>query len=299
MNRHERRRAQKLLRLGNRALKLRCMGCEDVGQRITKEHFFPRWLIEYADVRREGVTWPQKQGLDWVDKKNVSAEKAVVPLCDKCNAAFGKELEGPVAEIFRVLERGEGIGDLDAELLVRWLWKFEGLQWGIFRDHNTEEYTRLYSLRERITTSRAFDEIRSSLILAIALANANDPGHHDWPMGLDTPVGENAITMSGVFRRVALIVSLAQFADAIHPAFGQYSFSQRPDDRVAKIFVPPRSFITARAAVTVTQECAMILSELHDEWGRQRKREHEEEAKDGKLPRLILPPRKRIEFPPV
>lgn len=299
MNRHERRKGQKLLRLGNRALKLRCLGCDNPGPRITKEHFFPRWLIDYADVRRNGVSWPQKNGLDWIQKKNVSAEKAVIPLCGECNGIFGAELEGPVSTIFRALERGEGISDRDAELLVRWLWKFEGLQWGVFRDHNTDEYTKLYTLRERVTTSRAFDEIRPALVLAIALANANDLGHDDWPMGLDTPVGENAITMSGVFRRVALIVSLAQFADKIHPAFDQYAFNQPPDDRATKVFFPPRTFVTARAAVSATQESAMALLALHDAWGRQKTQEYDEEVKRGQLPHLILPRRKRIELPPI
>lgn len=299
MNRHERRKRDKLLRLGNRALKLRCSGCDTAGPRITKEHFFPRWLIEYADVRRDGITWPQKVGLDWIERKNINAEKAVMPLCDDCNTAFGKELESPVAAIFRALERGEGVSDYDAELLVRWLWKFEGLQWAMFRDHNTEEYTRLYSLRERVTTSRAFDEIRSELVLAVALAHANDKDYEDWPMGLDTPVGENAITMSGVFRRVALIVSLSRFSDAIHPAFGLYAFGHPPADRSAQVFVPPCSFLTAKAAVTVTQESSMELLRLHDEFGRHMKRAYEDARKDGQSPDLIIPNRKRIELPPI
>lgn len=299
MNRHERRRAEKLFRLGNRALKLRCIGCNNVGTCITKEHFFPRWLIEYADVRRDGISWPRKEGLDWIENKNVNPDKAVVPLCDQCNEVFGRVLERPAAEIFRALDRGEGISDYDAELLVRWLWKFEGLQWGIFRDHNTQEYTTRYSLRERVTTSKAFDEIRASLVLAVALANANDPDYVDWPMGLDTPMGGNAITMSGVFRRVALIVSLAEFADRIHPAFGKYAFGQPPSDRATKIFVPPCSFATARAAIGATQESALTLSVLHDAWGREKSREYEEEVKRGNFPHLIFPPRRRILFPPI
>jgi hypothetical protein len=299
MNRHETRRSQKLLRLGNRALKLRCLGCDRANSRVTKEHFFPKWLIEYADVRRNGVTWPQKSGFDWTDKQNVNPDKAVVPLCDECNNAFGTVLEGPVAGIFRALERGEGISDTDAELLVRWLWKFEGLQWGIFRDPNTENYTGIFTLRERVTASRAFDEVGSHLVLAVALARANDPGYDDWPMGLDTPVGENAITMSGVFRRVALIVSLDQFADGIHPAFGQYAFGSQPTDRNAKVFFPPCSFLTARGAISATQECAIPLLALHDEFGRQRKQEYDDAEKHGQGPHIILPGRRRIYLPPV
>lgn len=295
MNRHERRKQAKLMRLGNRHLRLRCMGCERTGRRMTNEHFFPAWLIKYADVRRDGITWPQKAGLDWIEKKKVNPEKAVVPLCDECNSIFGKELESPVASIFRALDCEECISDSDAELLVRWMWKFEGLQWSLFHDPNTEKYTGIYTLRERVTTSRAFNEARSELVLAIALARANDDGYTDWPMGLDTPVSENAITMTGVFRRVAIIVSLARFADAIHPAFAKYIFGQPPADRNAKIFCPPCTFLTARGAVTATQESAMALSVLHDSLGREWERQYEE-APSG---RLILPDQQRIELPPM
>jgi hypothetical protein len=114
-------------------------------------------------------------------------------------------------------------------------------------------------------------------------------------MGLDTPVGENAITMSGVFRRVAMIVSLARFADAIHPAFSKYLFGQPPANRNAKIFCPPCTFLTARGAVTATQESAMALSALHDSAAREWKRQYDE----GRSGRLILPDHRRIELPPM
>lgn len=298
MNRHERRKQNKLVGLGNRALKLRCAGCDRVGQTMTKEHFFPKWLIEYADARQEGITWPEKVGFDWEDRRNVNPEKAVVPLCGDCNGVLGTLLEGPISKIFRGLDRGEGLSDLEAEFLVRWLWKFEGLQWSVFRDHNHQTYTRRFTLRERVTMSRAFDEVRPHLVLAVALANANDPGR-DWPMGLDTPVGENAITMSGVFRRVALMVSLEQFADEVHPAFGQYRFGPPPADRNAKVFAPPCSFLTARGAVSVTQDCAARLLVLHDEFGRHMKREQEAAEREGRSPHLILPDPRRIQFPPM
>jgi hypothetical protein len=297
MNRHEKRKRNKLLGLGNRALKLRCAGCNRVGRAMTHEHFFPRWLIEYADARREGITWPEKVGFEWKDR-NVNPDKAVIPLCDDCNNAFGTELEGPVSQIFRGIDRRDGLSDLESELLVRWLWKFEGLQWSIFHDHNSQTYTRRFTLKDRVTTSRAFDEVRPHLVLAVAVANANDAGR-DWPMGLDTPVGENAINMSGVFRRVALIVSLEQFADEIHPAFGIYRFGQQPPDRTAKIFTPPCTFLTARKAVSVTQDCADRLYVLHEEFGRRIKREQEAAEREGRSPYLILPDPKRIQLPPM
>ena len=121
MNRHDRRKADAEERKSRRLLRLRCSGCDRVGLPMTKEHFFPRWLIESAQVHHEGITW--------LDGQTVDPDKATIPLCRACNEAFGTTLEGPVAEIFRQLEQGASISEEEAEVLVRWLWKFEGLQW--------------------------------------------------------------------------------------------------------------------------------------------------------------------------
>src|SRR5262245_24796256 len=112
MNRHERRKAARLYRAGNRSLKLRCAGCDRVGQRMTDEHFFPTWLIEYTEAQHEGISWLGKEG--------VSPAKATMPLCGDCNNLLASVLEAPVSLIFRALEAGEAVSDLDAELLVRW-----------------------------------------------------------------------------------------------------------------------------------------------------------------------------------
>ncbi|MEH2523999.1 MULTISPECIES: hypothetical protein [unclassified Bradyrhizobium] len=118
MNRHERRKAQAVERKSLRLLRLRCSGCDRVGLRMTKEHFFPKWLIEHAEVHHEGITW--------LDEQTIDPDKATIPLCQECNEGFGNALEGRVAEIFRELDREAAISEDDAELLVRWLWKFEG-----------------------------------------------------------------------------------------------------------------------------------------------------------------------------
>src|SRR6266852_3847134 len=150
MNRHDRRKRISLLRKGKRALKLRCAGCERAGRRMTNEHFFPRWLIEYANAFHEGIQWIEPE-------KRISAEKATVPLCDECNNAFGTTLEGPVSKIFRSIEAHRPLSDADAELLVRWMWKFEGLQWYLLAaaDSPHAVYSERYTLRERVTASYA------------------------------------------------------------------------------------------------------------------------------------------------
>ena len=88
---------------------------------MNKEHFWPQWLINKTGTTR-GL-------IKWIDDKWISPRAGTIPICSKCNAEFGKELEGPVSKIFDDLLYGKGLSDWDAELLVRWLWKFEGFLW--------------------------------------------------------------------------------------------------------------------------------------------------------------------------
>lgn len=250
---------------------------------MTQEHFFPKWLTEHADVHREGISWLGMEG--------VSPDKATIPLCDECNNLFGTVLEGPVSAVFRVLDAEQPISDEQAELLVRWMWKFEGLQWYM---HAQPEhvYTQKYCLRDRVTRSEPFAEIRQRLLLAIATCHANDPGFDDWPLGLDTPPGENAITMSGVFKRVAIITSLADFADQIPDVYGKYMFGPVPADRTKPVFSPPCSFPFAKGAIETTKMTAAKLSVAHAELS-----EAMRERGPGLSPQII-PVRKRVELPP-
>jgi hypothetical protein len=252
---------------------------------MTQEHFFPNWLIEFAGVRHEGIRWLE-------GKRNVDPKSATIPLCDECNNAFGVTLEGPVSSIFRSLRAGNAISDEDAELLARWLWKFEGSQWGLHAHQMPgARYTERYTLRERVTSHEAFAEIRPRLLLAVATCHANDPGFKDWPLGLDPPPGEDAIHMSGVFGEIALITTLAEFAHAIPDVFGKYEFGPLPADRNAPAFLPPCAFLTANGAIQTTVEVAQRLCELHGNLAQQKNR--------PPAAKIIMPPRRRIELPPV
>jgi hypothetical protein len=231
-----------------------------------------------------------RRGIEWLGRKRINPGNATVPLCSECNNLFGTVLEGPVSRIFRTLDNNQPISDLDAELLVRWMWKFEGLQFHVFAEPE-EAYTTKYSLRDRATKPDAFAEVRKDMMLALAMSHANDPGRGDWPMGLDTPVGGDAITMSGVFRRVAIISSLAQFDDLIPSVYGKYKFGRTPADRTAPVFLPPCSFLFSRGATDLTQEVGAALSYAHAEWGRS--------IKEGGVARsAIIPVRHRVELPP-
>jgi hypothetical protein len=178
MNRGERRRSEAVHRRSRRLLKLRCSGCDRVGLQMTKEHFFPKWLIEYAQVHHEGITW--------LDQQTIAPDKATIPLCQECNEGFGNAVEGPVAAVFRELELGAAISENDAEVVVRWLWKFEGLQWTARANRPEGLYTRRYTLRDRVITSHAFDEVRGDMLLAVGLTHSNAPttktGPWDWTL---------------------------------------------------------------------------------------------------------------------
>ena len=128
---------------------------------MTQEHLFPRWLIDYAPARKGTIRW--------IEGKRVAADKATIPLCTDCNGEFGRVLESPVSEIFRAIDRGEGLSDHDCALLVRWLWKFEGLAWLLSHVGNPNaNYTEDYRLVERVTTDAPFDTTRFYMVLALS-----------------------------------------------------------------------------------------------------------------------------------
>ena len=168
-------------------------------------------------------------------------------------------LESPVAKIFKDLEEGKGLSDDEAELLIRWLWKFEGLAWSYsFPD---SIYTEVYTLRDRVL--RPIDNIRSSLILAIGLASKIDD--EDAAMGIDSKNLHSAMFVAGVFSKIALMVVHKQFEDYIPKQFSKYPLAEKPDTiSNAKLFYPKVTFSTDSEAVLVTASIAPTLSRLHD-----------------------------------
>jgi hypothetical protein len=110
-------------------------------------------------------------------------------------------------------------------------------------------------------------------------------------MGLDTPPSENALTMSGVFGRIALICSLAHFEDEIPDVYGKFRFGAPLAERANKVFQPPMSFIYSEGAIQTTVEIRHRLAELHDAWGR--------EGRSRGQRGVIIPDRRRVELPTV
>src|SRR5687768_18239183 len=176
----------------------------------SKEHFWPDWLIEMTQTHRTSVRFGPDQ--------RINPKSFVVPLCDSCNKAFGRELEGPVAHAFRQLEAGHGISDIEAELIIRWLWKLEGLFWRFSHPHDL--YSTKYTLKERVL--RPLDDIRGSLSLAVSVAERIEPEFGDAPMGIDSWTHLNAIHVAGVFSRVAVMVLYQKFENQVPDNFSIY-----------------------------------------------------------------------------
>jgi hypothetical protein len=234
-----------------------CAGCGELKKEMTKEHFFPVWLIERTQTLREGI--------EWAGRQNIPALAATVPLCGRCNRDFGRELESPMAKIFDDIETGRGLSDREAELFVRWLWKFEGLAW-IFRNPR-HMYTERYTLRQRVL--HPIDEIRGQLMLCLAVAEARDPEFEEGALGLDSTNVHNAIFVSGVFSRVAVLVTLAIFDEDIPAIFSKYRLlpQQETPSSNAKLFFPATSVPTCTHAIALMKGISPKLSKLHDQFG--------------------------------
>jgi hypothetical protein len=191
----------------------------------------------------------------------VPALAATFPLRAECNAAFGHDLEGPTSRLFEDIERDRGLNDEEAELLVRWMWKIKGLAW--IAAHPDGQYSSKYTLRERVLLP--IDEIRGRLVLGLALVDKQHPNSTDLPMGVDAVTEHDAIFVSGVFSRIAMMIVLDQFEVMMPMQFERYHLAQKRDPlHAVKVCYPRRSFRDDVEAVVVTTVASRPLSIAHD-----------------------------------
>lgn len=278
-NRLERRKNAAILRAGLNSAKYRCLACEKANLNRNKEHFWPRWLIRFAEATKEPVSWLGK---------DLPAEAVQIPLCADCNSAFGQDLEGPMSELLPRISVGQSVTDPECELLVRWLWKFEGLAWNAFNFHRSEaRYSSKFSMRERVIGKDSLQGIRGRLVVALALAHRNDPGLHDWSLGMDSGLGtHDAIFASGVFRNVAMAVSFADFAHLIPPMFSTYQLAGERDLSGALVLKPEFVFPLVSDAEIVTASASVRLKVEHERFG---ERQNTNSALVTNRPRLEIP----------
>ena len=224
---------------------------------MNNEHFWPQWLIR--KTKTKGVRFSQT--------KRVNPKSMKVPLCAACNSAFGGELEDPMSRLLPQIESGAGLSDLDAELLVHWMWKFEGLTWSF--DHPELRYTERYTLRDRVLLP--LDDIRADLTVAVSLIEVVTQGLADEPMGLNSWTQASAIFGAGVFGRVAIMVLLTKFESEVPPAYSLYRFKDRnASDRGARLFFPKIGFANCTEAVKTSIAYGNWLSLCHDRDMRER-----------------------------
>jgi hypothetical protein len=236
-----------------------CVACGNEMRHRTKEHFWPQWLITRTATHKTSVRFgPQKR---------INPRALTVPLCGPCNSRFGSELEAPVARVFDDLEAGRGISDIEAEAVIRWLWKLEGLAWCFANPAGL--YTERYTLRDRVLSP--IDEIRSELTLAISLIGHIAPDFGDAPMGLDSWNATSAVYVAGVLSKIAVMVLLRQFESEVSESFSLYRLAELDaPDRGAKLFFPKTGFPNCVEAVGKTKLAALILSYAHEVEARRR-----------------------------
>ena len=233
-----------------------CIACDRFYPgRMNQEHFWRRWLIDRTGTHRTGVKWLGKK---------VSPRRTTVSICESCNSEFGREIETPVSALFTELEAGRGLNDREAELLVRWMWKFEGFAWKL--NHRDAVYSTKCTLRDRVLNP--IDKLRGDIVLAVGLIATIDPDYGDAPMGIDSDCEHNALFVSGVFSRIAMMVVLENFTSIVPRQFSKYRLATKriPPESDAKLFFPATCFATCTDAVGVTFTCSARLREAHDAW---------------------------------
>jgi hypothetical protein len=228
----------------------RCVSCGFQGK-LTREHFWPQWLIQRTGTAATGVKW--KTG------KKINPMSATLPLCYNCNQQFGRELESPVSRIFEELENGRGLADNEAELLIRWLWKLEGLAW--LAENPKANYSPAFSLKERVLNK--LGAIRGSLSLAVSIIHHIDPKHGDAPMGIDSTNDRNAIFVSGVFSKLSLMCLLSDARHLVPANFSVYPL-RAAEDSYGKLFFPKTGFNDDNEAVGVTKIASRSLDWFHE-----------------------------------
>lgn len=228
------------------------MACGSRSNRKNKEHPFPQWLIKRTQTNKTSIRW--------IKDSRVPAHQATLPLCQQCNTDFGKVLEQPMRQILHDVERGRGLSDFDAEIIVRWLWKIDGLLWHV--GNPSHRYSATKSLRDRVL--KPLDEIRGHLVLAMALCKNVEPGYGDSPMGIDSG-NSDGIFVSGVFSKTAMMVVLEQFVHLIPHRFSTLRLSPKRDEPLskAKLFYPSMAYATDTDLVAATWEHSQVLTAAH------------------------------------
>ena len=90
-------------------------------------------------------------------------------------------------------------------------------------------------------------------------------------MGIDSFNVHNAIFVSGVFSRIAVLVTLRPFDDEVPDSFSKYHLLPKRDGETgaSKLFFPKTGFQTCTNAIMLLKAISPHISRLHDAFGKQ------------------------------
>lgn len=179
--------------------KKQCICCEEAGKKMNKEHFYPQWLLKRTNTQQDLFASPNGK---------IPAISLTVPLCEECNSRLGEELEAPVSIVFDSIESGKGFNDYEAELLMRWMWKINGVfYWSICNEH--WKYG-LFTLKEHVLSRIV--QPRERLSIAISLIEDANENFGCAPVGMDSFSFYSNIYAAGVFSKICIVVFYSEFS---------------------------------------------------------------------------------------
>lgn len=261
--------------------KLRCICCEKAGVSITKEHYWPVWLLELAKVSSGPCYWP-------LINKDIPLHSCKVPLCKTCNNTLGATIEAIAKSALVDCEAKIGITYTQAKTLVLWLWKFEGLMWNL--SNASDQYSSFWTMKERLLGT-AFETIADDIVLACATIKQVD--NIDRPVGLCSPIGGlNSIFMSGVFCNLAILVTLSQFSAILADRFSVFSFKAYHKDNTSRVFFPKVGFETYDESIKYVRAISVPLYDRHERIAQHHARHAN--ISGYRQPRVELPEEKQI-----
>lgn len=236
-----------------------CVCCEQSGKQMNKEHFYPQWLLKRTKTQKDLFSTPYGK---------IPADQFTVPLCMECNSLLGRELELPVSIIFDSIESGHGFNDYEAELLIRWMWKLNGIfYWSIC---NENWRYGLISLKEHVLSP--IPPPRDRLSIAVSLIQDPDEAFGCAPVGLDAFSFYSNIYAAGVFSTLCIAVFYSEFSYLFEDAgWTVYKLSNCPNVlNPEKRVIPTVRFQTGREAIAYMKKNFGNDSELY--------KAHEEKA---------------------
>lgn len=222
--------------------KHKCICCEESGKKINREHILPQWLLKMSHAQQDLFNSPNGK---------IPAISLTIPLCEECNRKLGAELEKPVSNIFKAIENGEGFNDYDAELLVRWIWKINGMFYWSFCNDNWKY--GLITLKEHVLSQIV--QPRDRISIAVSLIEDAEEDFGSAPVGMDSVSFYSNVYGAGVFSKICLVVFYSQFSRYFDESrWTVYKLNNAPMllNPKNKIF-PKYGFKTGSEAITYVQ----------------------------------------------